>query len=64
MCLIRYLMETGRHDHSQVSTPGMIGCYLSHVGVLEKMKPGDVYAVFEEDAGFVSSINALDARDT
>mmetsp|Transcript_40061 Transcript_40061/g.107268 ORF Transcript_40061/g.107268 Transcript_40061/m.107268 type:complete len:336 (+) Transcript_40061:232-1239(+) len=48
----RYLMENGRHDHHQVSTAGMIGCYLSHVKVMEMMQPGDVFAVFEEDAHF------------
>ena len=32
-----------------------VGCYLSHVRVLEKMQPGDVFAVFEEDAHFSSS---------
>ena len=47
-------MDKGRHEHSQISTPGMIGCYLSHVKALKQMKPGDVYAVFEEDAHFVS----------
>lgn len=51
----RYLMENGRHDHHQVSTTGMVGCYLSHVRALEMMKPGDVFAVFEEDAHFAAN---------
>ena len=50
----QYLMLHGRSAHQEVSTPGMVGCYLSHVAVLEKLKPGDVFAVFEEDATFVS----------
>jgi hypothetical protein len=32
-----------------------VGCYLSHVRALELMKPGDVFAVFEEDAHFASN---------
>ena len=32
-----------------------VGCYLSHVKALEQMKPGDVFAVFEEDAHFSES---------
>eukprot|EP00282_Hemiselmis_andersenii_P016753 CAMPEP_0114108176 /NCGR_PEP_ID=MMETSP0043_2-20121206/81_1 /TAXON_ID=464988 /ORGANISM="Hemiselmis andersenii, Strain CCMP644" /LENGTH=325 /DNA_ID=CAMNT_0001199925 /DNA_START=1 /DNA_END=976 /DNA_ORIENTATION=+ len=66
----RYIILNGRHDHSQVSTAGMVGCYMSHVKVLEQLKPGDVFAVFEEDALFTSrSIRELAAlhgfvRDT
>eukprot|EP00284_Hemiselmis_tepida_P009319 CAMPEP_0174932290 /NCGR_PEP_ID=MMETSP1355-20121228/35620_1 /TAXON_ID=464990 /ORGANISM="Hemiselmis tepida, Strain CCMP443" /LENGTH=387 /DNA_ID=CAMNT_0016178691 /DNA_START=35 /DNA_END=1195 /DNA_ORIENTATION=- len=60
----RNLMLHGRHEHSQVSTPGMVGCYMSHVKVLEQMRPGDVFAVFEEDAAFSSrSIKELQALD-
>ena len=32
-----------------------VGCYLSHVRALEMMKPGDVFAVFEEDAHFAAN---------
>lgn len=36
-----------------IRTQGMVGCFLSHTRVLEEMKPGDVYGVFEEDARFL-----------
>ena len=32
----------------------MVGCYMSHIKVLRMLEPGDVAAVFEEDAMFVS----------
>ena len=29
-----------------------VGCYLSHIKAMESMQPGDVFAIFEEDAHF------------
>lgn len=46
----RYLMLSGRHDHMQLSTPGMLGCLLSHMHVWRSIMPDETVAVFEEDA--------------
>ena len=53
----RYLMLSGRHDHMQLSTPGMLGCLLSHVQVWRSIMPDETVAVFEEDA-FVDILSA------
>lgn len=46
----RLIDNRERHDHFQISTLGMIGCYMSHVTVWKKMEPGDTYVIFEQDA--------------
>lgn len=53
----RYLMLSGRHDHMQLSNPGMLGCFLSHVRLWTSIRPNETVAIFEEDAyiDFVSA---------
>lgn len=46
----KYLMLTGRHDHMQLSTPGMLGCLLSHMQLWQSVLPNETVAIFEEDA--------------
>lgn len=53
----RYLMLSGRHDHMQLSTPGMLGCLLSHVQLWESILPNETVAIFEEDA-YVDLVSA------
>jgi GR25 family glycosyltransferase involved in LPS biosynthesis len=40
-----------RTKHHQL-TRGAIGCYLSHVKILEQIRPADVYFILEDDAVF------------
>ncbi len=53
----RYLMLSGRHDHMQLSTPGMLGCLLSHVQLWRSIQPNETLAIFEEDA-YVDMVSA------
>lgn len=53
----RYLMLSGRHDHMQLSSPGMLGCLLSHVHLWKTIQPNETVAIFEEDA-YVDSTSA------
>lgn len=53
----KYLMLSGRHDHMQLSSPGMLGCLLSHVHLWSKIKADEIVAIFEEDA-YVDMVSA------
>lgn len=53
----RYLMLSGRHDHMQLSSPGMLGCLLSHAHIWKTIQPNETVAIFEEDA-YVDMISA------
>ena len=54
----KYLMITGRHDHMQLSSPGMLGCLLSHVHLWNTIQPNETIAIFEEDA-YVDMTSAM-----
>lgn len=54
----QYLMTvSGRHDHMQLSSPAMLGCFLSHAKIWQTIRPGEVFAVFEEDA-YIDEVSA------
>ena len=47
----KLLLEQGsRHDHMQLASGAMLGCLLSHMAIWEKVTPGAIVAVLEEDA--------------
>jgi len=48
----RYTMLMGRHDHMQIANPAALGCLLSHIEIWKQMLPGEIIAIFEEDAYF------------
>lgn len=48
----RYVMVVGRRDHMQLSNPSMLGCLLSHIHIWKMVNPGEIIAIFEEDAYF------------
>lgn len=48
----KYTMLVGRHDHMQIANPSALGCLLSHIAIWKMVSPGEVIAIFEEDAFF------------
>ena len=46
----RHLIDNGRQSHVQIGNYAMLGCLLSHVEVWKQVAPGEIVAVFEEDA--------------
>lgn len=57
----RFLLDNPCSDLAGdvIRTSGMVGCFLSHLHVLRQLRPGDVFAVLEDDARLLAGGDQL-----